>query len=206
MRIQQPDIERRGAARRVLRYLHRVQHRIQQIERDHHKHPRQRIGALQLPGHARRMRRGLLVAGLRVNTISLDVFVEADVANGKGIGIGIGKMRPVARIRFDENHLGVDFERRAHGFGEGIARLHGHIDGALVVFWIRIKDHRHLRQPRQRLQVDIFERSGQLDGHDGRPIAQNRAPHFDGEFEPARNYRKIGKITAAQTGGIFGRP
>ncbi len=158
---------------------------------------------MQLPRHAGGVRRGFLTARLRVDAIGLNVFVQPDIADGEGVRIAVGQMRTVARIRLDENYLGVDFERGAHRFGERIARLHGYVDGAVFVGRIGIKDHRHLRQTRQRLQVDVFERTRQLDRHNSRPFAQNCPPHFHGEFQPAWNYGKIGEITPAQTGRVF---
>ena len=157
---------------------------------------------MQLPRHARRVRRSLFVAGLRVDAIGLDIFAQSDIVDGIRIGIDIGQMRPVARIWFDENDLGICFERGARGLCERIARFHWHIDCAIVVFWIRIKDYRHLRQARQRLQVDIFERAWQLYRHNLGPIAQNCAAHFGGEFKAAGNYREISEITPAQAGKI----
>ena len=158
---------------------------------------------LQLPRHAGRMRGDFLVACLRINAIGFDVFVQADVADRIRIGIGVGKMRPVARIGLDENHLGVYFKGGAHGFGERIARLHGHIDAALVVLWIGIKNHRHLRQAAPGLAGRRLRATRAARRRRCGPLAQDGPPHFDGEFEPARNYREIGEIPAPQAGGIF---
>ena len=80
----------------LLRHLHRVQQRVQHIERHHYENGRERIGALQLPSHAGGVCRNLLVALLRIDAIGFDVLFEADVADGIRIGISIGKMRPVA--------------------------------------------------------------------------------------------------------------
>ena len=52
MRIDQLQIFAAAPGRLRLRLLHGIQHRIEQVQRDHHHHARQRIGALQLPGDA----------------------------------------------------------------------------------------------------------------------------------------------------------
>ncbi len=61
-----------------LRLFHRIEHRIQQIQRKHHQHARQRIGALQFPcdaaGEALHFGRALL----RIDAIRLHVLAQRD--------------------------------------------------------------------------------------------------------------------------------
>ncbi len=159
---------------------------------------------MQLPRHAGCVGCDLFIAFLRIDAIGLDVLVHADVANGIRIGINVGKVRPLARVGLDKNHFGVHFEAGADGFGERIARLHGHVNAALFVLRIGIQNHRHLRQSREGLQVGVFERAGQLHGNQARTIAKDRLAEFDGELEPAGNDREIGEVAAPKAGGVLG--
>ncbi|HEY1203863.1 MAG: hypothetical protein ABSH46_17725 [Bryobacteraceae bacterium] len=61
MRVHQLDLAPPSAAARwFLRDLHGIQHRVQQVQRNDHQHARQRVGALQLPRNAARVRRDLV--------------------------------------------------------------------------------------------------------------------------------------------------
>ena len=51
MRVDQLQIFAPAARGLRLRLLHGVEHGIDQIQRKHHQHARERIGALQLPGN-----------------------------------------------------------------------------------------------------------------------------------------------------------
>ena len=66
--------------------------------------------------------------GLRIDAVGLDVALEADVADGVGVGIGVLQVRPLGRFRIGEDDFRADFEAGADGFGERIGRLDGHVD------------------------------------------------------------------------------
>ena len=151
MGIQQPYFGRLAPDWRILRRLHCIQHRIQQIQRKHYEHRGRRVRALQLPRHSGGVRVDLFTSCLRIDSISFDILVHADVPDGIRVGIGIGKMRPVTQIGLDEHYLGIHLEPRTHRFGERIARLHGHVDSTFVVVRIGVQDDRHLRKASQRL-------------------------------------------------------
>ena len=64
-----------------LRLLHRIEYGIEEVQRKHHQHARQRIGALELPGHAVGVGGDVVIASLRPDAIRLDVL--AAFAGGK---------------------------------------------------------------------------------------------------------------------------
>ena len=82
----------------------------------------------------------LFIALLRINAIGLDVFLDADMLDRIGIGIGIGQMGTVARVGLDENDFGVHFQAGADRFGERIAGFDRNVDAALFVLSDRDKE------------------------------------------------------------------
>ena len=123
----------RARQRLRLRLLHGVQQRVEQVERNHHQDARQRVGALQFPGDARGMPRDLLRARLRVDAVSLDVAVQADVADGVGVRVGVFQVRPLARFGIGKDDFGArSSSAGANGLGERVGRLDGHVDGLVA--------------------------------------------------------------------------
>ena len=106
--------------------------RVEQVQRHHHQHARQRIAALQFPGDAVGVPRDFIRTRLRIDAVGLHVFVEADVADGIGVRVGVLQVRPLARIGIGEDDLRADLERRADGFDKRIGGLHRNVDGAVL--------------------------------------------------------------------------
>ena len=87
------------------------------------------------------------------------------------VGVLIGQMRPLAGIGIGKHDLRANLAARADGLGERIGRLDGHVNRAVFLLLVVVQDHRHLRQPLDRAQVGIAQRSGELDGDDLRFVA-----------------------------------
>ena len=188
-----------------LRLIHGVQHGVQQIQRHHHQHARQRIAALQLPGDAAGVPREFVRPLLRVDAVSLHVFFIANVADRIRVRIGILQVRPLARVRVGENHICANLQRAADGFHKRIGRLDRHIDGALGVIargLVRIKDDGHLRQPRHRAHIMLLQRDRQFQRDHLRPVPQDRLAHLNGELQPPRRHWKVGEAPAPQAARI----
>ena len=73
---------------------------------------RQRIGALQLPGHAGGVRRDLFRARLRIDAVGLDVLLEPMWRMRVGVRIIVRQVRPLAGIGIDEHDLRADLAAR----------------------------------------------------------------------------------------------
>ena len=111
MRVEQLDtLAARAGQGLSLGLLHGVQQGVEQVERHYHQDVRQRIGALQFPGDAGGVPRDFLGARLRVNAVRLDVPLEADMADGVGVRVGVFQVRALAGVGIDENDFRSDLE------------------------------------------------------------------------------------------------
>ena len=100
----------RALHRLGLRFLHGVQNRIQQVERNHHHHSGQRVGALELPGDPGGVPRDFLRPRLGVDSVGLDIARQSDVPDRIGIRIVVLEMRPLAGVRIGKDDLSTGFE------------------------------------------------------------------------------------------------
>ena len=188
MRVEQFDAFA-AAARHGLRlgFLHGVQHRVEQVERDHDQDSGERIGALEFPRDPRRVARKFVRARLRVDAVRLDITREADVPHRVRVGIGILEVRTVARIRVDEDNLRACLEARADGLGERVGWLDRDIDCLILArTLIRIDDDGDFGEARNRAQPGGLERDGQFQGDHIGAVAQDGSAYFDGEFQASR--------------------
>ena len=172
MRIQQQDFVARPARGRDLRRLHRVEQRIQHVQRDDHDDLRARIGALQLPRHRRRVRRHFLGASLRIDAIRFHIFVDADSARRVRVRVDVGKMRTLGGVGLQKNDLRADFFGGAQRLNESVAGFDGDIDRLLAIlvraavrrtaraFFAVTQNHRHLRQASESLAIEVRQKSG----------------------------------------------
>ena len=115
-------------------------------------------------------------------------------------------MRPIHLVGLDEDDLGIDFKAGAHGFGKRVARLDGHVDAAFIVGGIGEYNHRHFGQPRERLQVGVFERTGQFHRDNARTLAKNQAAQLGRELDAPGHHGEIREVTARETRGVVTRP
>ena len=142
MRIHQLHTLAPGAGQGLrLRFLHGIQHGIQQVQRHHDQDARQRVAPLQLPGDAIRVARDLLRSWLRIHAIGFDVPLQAHVADRIGVRVGVFQVRPFSRVRIGEHHIRADFKSGADGLHEGIRGLDWNIDGPILFGLVRIEDH-----------------------------------------------------------------
>ena len=124
MRIDQFDAFAAAARQRLrLGFLHGVQHRVEQVERDHHQNFGQGIGALQLPGDPGGVPRQFFRARLRIHPVRLDITRQADMAHRVRIGIGVFEVGTMAGVRVGKDDLRAYLEARADGLGERVGGL-----------------------------------------------------------------------------------
>src|ERR1022692_2299306 len=74
MRVEQFDAFAAGARHRLrLRFLHGIQHRVEQVERDHYQDSGKRVGALEFPSDSGGMAREFVRTRLRIDAIGPDI-------------------------------------------------------------------------------------------------------------------------------------
>ena len=130
-----------GSQRFRLRSLHGFQHRIQQIERNHHQYLGQWIKALQFPGNPGRMTFEIKGRGLRINAVGLNVFPVAKAPNGVTVWIKIFQVRTLANIRIYKENLCADLLSAPDAFDKRIGDLYRNINGAILLSLL-VKDNR----------------------------------------------------------------
>ena len=132
VRVEQFDAFAAGARQGLrLRFLHGVQHRVQQVQRDDDQNTGERIGALQFPGDSGSVARQVIGARLGVDAVGLDIAGEADVAHRVRVRISVLEMGTMAGIGVGEDDLRADFEAGADGLGERVGGLDGDVDGLI---------------------------------------------------------------------------
>ena len=205
MRVDQfHPLARLASRRRRLGFLHRIEHRVEQVQRHHHEHRRQRVRALQFPGDAGGVRGDLLGARLRIDAVGFDVLLDSGIPQRVRIGIKVGQVRPFGGAGFGEDQLGCDFQSRPDRLRERIGGLHRNVHHAVFVCaFLGVQDHRHLRQSRDGIAGKL------LPANAGNSTAttcgfsrEQRAPQFDRKLQTPRRYREVEEAAPAQAPGV----
>ena len=207
MRVEQFDAFAAGARQGLrLGFLHGVQHRVEQVERDHHQNSGERIGALQFPGDPGGVARQFVRARLRIDAVGLDITCEADMAHRVRVGIGVLEVGTMAGIRVGKDDLRADLEAGADGLGERVGGLDRDVDGLIFAgVLVRVDDDGDFGEARNRAHPGGLQRDGQFQGDDFGAVAQDGRAHFDGEFQAPGDHRKIREAAARQAARIRNR-
>ena len=189
----------RSGQRPGLRLFHRVQQRVQQVQRYDHDDGGVGVRPLQFPGDTRGVPRDLFGARLGVNAVGLHVTRKADMPDGVRVRVCVLQVRAETGFGIGEDDFGADLQSRANRLGERIGRLDWNVDGLCVARGlIGIEDNRHFRQARNGAHPGRPQGERQLQSHHLRTVAQNSGAGLDGEFQAARHDRKVGEAAALQ--------
>jgi len=207
MRIDQFDALAATARQRLgLGFLHGVQYRVEQVQRDHYQDFCQGIGALQLPRNPGGVPRQLFRARLRIHPVCFDITSQADMAHRVRVGIGVFEVGAMPGIRVGKDDFRAYLEAGADSLCEWVGRLDRYVDGLIsAAVLIGVEDNRDFGKARNRAHPGGLERSGQFQGDDLRAVAQDGRAHFDGEFQAPRDHRKIREAATRQAARIRNR-
>lgn len=151
---------------------------------------------MQFPRDASRVARDFLGAGLWKEAVGFDVTLEADVADGIRVGIGVLDVRALGGFGVGEDKFRADFDARADGLGKRISRLDEHVLCLLIVGGI--EDERHRGQPRNAAHPRGFERRREFERDHARVLAKDGAAHLKRKLHASGHDREVGEAPALE--------